>query len=275
MSKKFEDNQKRLSSLDPSLSHDCELHSSRNASALQSLNNSIVVHEKPLRLTNPFSSDVNKPKNTVTTRPMSKNNPFRENIETKSNEQLINVEKLNSYKYQYEIHPNQDRTGVIKVKDISMIGVSTPNLRHGPHCALHNSSGSGININSDVRIDLNNRNPFKDDIRKSRSQAKPHNNQSIVISTIEDDINKPHLVKRRFYSEEELIFKEEDEGINEKPSKNTSHPKTEVKISRDKSKSKVRGEDQKEQKGKRLFLLRVILRIAYVKKLSKPKFYSL
>ncbi len=181
---------------------------------------------------------------------MSKTNPFRDNLvelaHNRRHEQLINVDKLNSYKYQYEIHKNQDNTGVVKTKDISLVGVSTPQHRQ----AYPLYSGSKISVHTDIQVDFNNNNPFKDDVRNVQQQDKSATDKKrIEIATIESSIHQPHVVERRFYSEEELRFKEnEDSVIKVAETEN----KTEIKILRDKSKDRNKVKTKEDSKGKGL-----------------------
>lgn len=260
--KRYDDQNKRLSSLDPSLSYECENQTNSRCSSIN--------QNTSLRVTNPFSSDVNSSfrsqysssKISPATSPLngvSKTNPFRENLIGKRHigEQLINVEKLNNYKYQYEIHPNADKTGVVKIKDISMSGVSTPQVHQCHPCGMHSPGGSKISVHTDIHVDFGNKNPFKEDVKHMHDERQK---RMCKVSTIEKSVEVPHVVERRFYSEEELKFKEPVTGarvVEATVAEKT--PKVEVKIlrerSRDKSKSKsgkekVKEEDAKEQKGR-------------------------
>jgi len=242
--KQYEANNKRLSSLDPSLSYEYE-------------------HNVTMRVNNPFSSDINtsfrsqcssskhqQQSPALSPIKVSKTNPFRDNLaeiaHSKRHEQLINVEKLNSYKYQYEIHKNQDSTGVVKTKDISVVGVSTPQCRQT--CPLH--SGSKISVHTDIQVDFNSKNPFRDDVMNMRQQqvAAEARKKKVEVATIESSINQPHVVERRFYSEEELRFKEN--GADDVVKVAESEAKTEIKILRDKSKDRSKVKTREEPKGK-------------------------
>ena len=191
---------------------------------------------------------------------VSKTNPFRDNLvemaHNKRHEQLINVEKLNSYRYQYEIHKNQDNTGVVKTKDISVVGVSTPSVQHQCRqtCPLH--SGSKISVHTDIQVDFNSKNPFRDDIRSMRQQEKlAAEKKKVEVATIESSINQPHVVERRFYSEEELRFKEDVDDVVQVAETET---KTEIKILRDKSKDRSKAKTREEPKGKKLKYIFVV-----------------
>ncbi len=248
---KFEDN-KRLSSLDPSLSYEHESSCSPSHSFH-------ITNTSSLRLTNPFSSEVTTKYQTKSSAPTANSRAFKVNpFKERSDEQLINVDKLNSYKYQYEIHPNKDNTGVIKVKDISMVGISTPCQSK----MFVEQMAPQINMQTEIQIDYSDsKGAFKEDVKVSRGDRS----KRVGVATVES--SKPHVVERRFYSEEELVFnaggKEEAKAAGHVTSSLSNQRVAQVEEltlrrikSRDtKSKPKpVETDDLKEQKGKLLFV---------------------
>jgi len=179
---------KRLSSLDPSIANEYECGSVRSGSVYSKDISTCSSHNfKPLKPTNPFANDIINQNQSITPSyesfDMSKFN--QNSYETKEktpipsiikrtkpeievkNIQPMNVEKLKTYNYKYEIESSIQNEGAIKVKDISIIDLNIP-------------PDSTTNVQSTTQFFIN------DNL---------------------DQKYQPQLVKHLYRSEEELTFK--------------------------------------------------------------------
>ena len=124
---------------------------------------------------------------------------------------------------------------------------------------------------------LNSKNPFRDDIQQSRTLQSSNNDVKIIerqrqqpqVSTIESSINQPHVVQRRYYSEEEVLFKDDIKEIQENATRNlepVAHRENtapDVRVVKEKvTKSKLsKSVDAKEQKGILIFNILIFLNL--------------